>query len=306
MGEQFRPQFPIYIISKGRWESRLTAKALEKMGQPFFIVVESQEYQQYAAVIDPKKILVLDPKYQAEYNTCEIGTVSAAKGSGPARNFCWDHAIAAGYSHHWLMDDNIRCFYRYHAGQQLIVNHAGIFRAMEDFVLRYTNIGLAGPYYWLLTPRKEKKAVFTINNRAFSCMLIRNNLPFRWRARYNEDADLSIRVLKAGYCTIQFNAFLQGKVTTQVMKGGNTDVLYANGTREKSEMLARLHPDCVKVVERFHRIHHTISYKQFKQVPILKKDAQELQGEYGIVLKQIAPIRSPELQRWVKNHGGKK
>ena len=53
------PQYPIYIISKGRWESRKTSRALEKMNVPYHIVIESQEYDQYASVIDPKKILVL-------------------------------------------------------------------------------------------------------------------------------------------------------------------------------------------------------------------------------------------------------
>jgi hypothetical protein len=53
------PKYPVYIISKGRWESRLTAKALEQIHVPYRIVVEPQERDQYASVIDPKKILVL-------------------------------------------------------------------------------------------------------------------------------------------------------------------------------------------------------------------------------------------------------
>ena len=52
------PKYPIYIISKGRHESRYTSKALEKMRVPYHIVVEPQEYDDYASVIDPKKIYV--------------------------------------------------------------------------------------------------------------------------------------------------------------------------------------------------------------------------------------------------------
>jgi hypothetical protein len=37
------PQYPVYVISKSRWESRLTVKALEKMGVPYHIVIEPQE-----------------------------------------------------------------------------------------------------------------------------------------------------------------------------------------------------------------------------------------------------------------------
>lgn len=46
------PRYPVYIVSKGRWESRLTAKALDALGVPYRIVVEPQERDRYAAVID--------------------------------------------------------------------------------------------------------------------------------------------------------------------------------------------------------------------------------------------------------------
>ena len=53
------PKYPVYVISKGRWESRLTSKSLERMKVPYHIVVEPQEYDNYASVIDKDKILVL-------------------------------------------------------------------------------------------------------------------------------------------------------------------------------------------------------------------------------------------------------
>ena len=85
---------------------------------------------------------------------------------------------------------------------------------------------------------------FVVNTRIYSCLLIENSAPYRWRGRYNEDTDLSLRVLKDGLCTIQFNAFLCGKVTTQRMKGGNTKEFYSDeGTLPKSQMIADLHPD---------------------------------------------------------------
>ena len=53
-----KSKYPIYIISKGRWKSRLTSKALEEMNMPYYIVVEPQEYEKYLKVIEEKKILV--------------------------------------------------------------------------------------------------------------------------------------------------------------------------------------------------------------------------------------------------------
>ena len=50
---------------------------------------------------------------------------------------------------------------------------------------------------------------------------------------------------------------------TQQVKGGNTDSIYKDGTRDKSEMLARVHPDVSEVTWRFNRIHHHVDYKAF-------------------------------------------
>jgi len=53
------PKYPVYIVSKGRWKRRQTSKTLEYMNVPYHIVIEPQEYDNYASVINPKKILVL-------------------------------------------------------------------------------------------------------------------------------------------------------------------------------------------------------------------------------------------------------
>jgi hypothetical protein len=37
-----QPQFPIYIVSKGRHDTRLTARALDRLAVPFKIVVEAK------------------------------------------------------------------------------------------------------------------------------------------------------------------------------------------------------------------------------------------------------------------------
>ena len=52
-------KYPIYILSKGRWESRLTVKSLDEMNTDYKIVVEPSEYENYANVIDSSKIIKL-------------------------------------------------------------------------------------------------------------------------------------------------------------------------------------------------------------------------------------------------------
>ena len=284
------PRFPLYIPSKGRADSRLTSRCLDEIGVPYHVIIEAQEFDAYAAVIDPAKLLILDPQYQRDYDAFWEFAEGASKGSGPARNCAWEHSIGAGAEWHWIADDNIRCFYRLHENRKIRVADGTIFRCMEDFVLRYKNVGMAGPNYQWFAKQKQKIPPFIVNTRLYSCNLIRNSLPFRWRGRYNEDADLSLRILKAGFCTVQFNAFLQDKQTTQSMKGGNTDAFYAaEGTLPKSRMLVEMHPDVARVVHKFGRWHHHVDYRGFRQKLVRRDDITIPEGvdNYGMVLKHI-------------------
>jgi hypothetical protein len=285
-----QPNFPLYIVSKGRAESRLTARALEAMAVPYFIVVEAQEHSAYASVIDRSKVLVLDPRFQAEYDTCDDLGDGKSKGPGPARNFAWQHAIEAGAAFHWVMDDNIRCFHRLHRNAKIRFGDGSGFRAMEDFVQRYANVSMAGPNYSAFAKQRQPIPPFILNTRIYSCNLIRNDVPFRWRGRYNEDTDLSLCMLKAGWVTVQFNAFLQAKLRTQVLKGGNTAEFYANeGTLPKSRMLVQLHPDVARLAWKFQRWHHEVDYSVFRNK--LVRDASvtvEPDADcYGLELRQL-------------------
>ena len=258
------PRYPIYIVSKGRWKNRLTSKALNVMGIPYKIVVEQDQLPMYQAEVGADRCLVLPQRYLDEYDTCDDLGDSKSKGPGAARNFVWDHATELGSKRHWVMDDNLDAFHRLNRNIKRESDTPAIFAAMEDFVDRYENVPVAGPNYYSFVKSADGVPAFVTNTRIYSCLLIQNDAPYRWRGRYNEDTDLSLRVLKDGLCTIQFNAFLQGKVTTQRMKGGNTDEFYAlEGTKAKSQMLADLHPDVAKVVWRFNRWHHHVDYKPF-------------------------------------------
>jgi hypothetical protein len=273
------PKYPIYIISKGRWESRLTSKALESKGVPYQIVVEPSECEKYATVIDRRKILV------APMNFSELG-----QGSIPVRNWVWDHSIESGNNRHWLLDDNIVNFYRLNRNRRIPVASGTIFRCAEDFTERYTNIAFSGLNNIAFAPdRNERIPPFTLNTRIYSMTLINNAVPFRWRGRYNEDTDICLRALKAGWVTVQFNAFLGDKATTLKMSGGNTDTIYNTGDerREFAESLAQQHPDVARVVRKFGRWHHEVDYSPFKRNALIKRNdirIPEGVNEYGMKL----------------------
>ena len=285
------PRFPLYIPTKGRADSRLTSKALTAMGVPHFLVVEPQEVDAYhrAARGSLATVLALDMSYKARYELCDNLGLSKSTGPGPARNFIWDHSIANGYAWHWVMDDNITSFKRQHQSAKIKVSDGTIFRAMEDFVIRYANIAMAGPNYEMFAygADSSKMPPYTTNTRIYSCNLIRNDLPFRWRGRYNEDTILSLDQLKAGWCTVQFNAFLQKKLPTQTIGGGNTAEFYAKeGTAPKSEMLKAVHPDVTRLVWKFNRHHHHVDYKRFKQ-PLLRKPDAVMQSPTASAMRLV-------------------
>jgi hypothetical protein len=271
---KYMPRYPIYIISKGRADSRHTSKALEKLGIPYYIAVEPQEYDQYAAVIDPAKILVLPFS-------------NHGMGSGPARNWVWEHSMANGFKRHWILDDNIFSFFRFHNNERIRMATGSFFLACEDFVDRFENVPLAGLQYKFFCPDRYDHPPFVLNTRLMSCILIENSCPHKWRGKYNEDVDLSLRVLKDGMCTILFYTFLQDKATTGTVKGGNTEELYGAGTFAKSKMLVDLHPDCVKLVRRYGRWHHDVDMRPFRANKLIYRKDVEIPtepNEYGMVL----------------------
>lgn len=283
------PNNPIYIVSKGRWESRLTDKFLDKIQVPHFIVVEKQEYKKYAAETDKSKLLVLDPMYQEKYETCDNLGAGKSKGPGAARNFAWDHALDMKYKWHWVMDDNIQYFFRWNKNSLAVIGDGTIFKCMEDFVNRYANVLMAGPNYDFFIMRKSKYPPVTFNTRIYSCNLIRNDAPYFWRCRYNEDTILSLDMLKDGWCTVLFNAFQQKKTWTQQIKGGNTAEFYAKeGTFKKSEMQVKVHPDVSKLVKKFGRWHHYVDYRPFKKNKLKLREGIKLSSsnnEYGMILE---------------------
>lgn len=273
------PQFPVYIISKGRWDSRLTAKALEEIRVPYKIVIEPQEYTKYAENINHKRIITLPFS-------------NLGQGSIPARNWVWEHSIKEGHTHHWILDDNIAWFARIHKNKKTKLGNGLCFKITEDFSLRYINVAISGLQYEMFIPANGKAKPVQFNTRVYSCILIRNDIPFRWRGRYNEDTDLSIRALKAGWCTILVQAFVCKKITTMTMKGGNTDLLYKtkgefDGRLEMAKSLQRQHPEIVKIKRKWGRWQHSVDYSSFKKNILIKKDNIKINSginNYGLEL----------------------
>ena len=234
----------------------MTADNFEIAGLDYFIAVEPQEYEQYCQKLGEKRVLKLP------FSNLGVG-------SFPARNFCWEHAKANGYKYHWLFDDNILNFDKWVDGKRtkwVNINTALLY--VERFVKK-ENIDIGGFEETNFSVKPPKKP-FKINCHVYSAMLIKNDLPYRWRLKYNEDVDLCLQVLHNGGTTASCVYYLADKVSTSdKMKGGNQDELYKGNDPKKkllkAKMLERVWPQYAKTVIRFNRIHHLVDWKVFSK-----------------------------------------
>ncbi len=256
------PKYPIYVISKGRWDCLQTPSALDRLGLSYKVVIEPVELDHYSAVIDSDKILVLP--------FSDLG-----KGSIPARNWVMEHSASRGEKRHWILDDNISGFGYQKGGRRVnSVCNGDFFRRCEDFVDRYENIAMAGIRYRF--HHNYVKSPFFLNTRIYSCILLDNSLDLRWRGRFNEDTDLSLRILKKDLCTLLFTWCYCNKAASMTMKGGNTDTLYVHtdDRKEFAQSLVDQHPDVVRMVRRYNRWHHEVNYEPFRKNRLKKIECE--------------------------------
>ena len=282
-----KTKYPIYVISKNRVDVCYTAKFLANDNMDFKIVVEPQETQKYANKFGQDKILTLP------FSNLGLGSI-------PARNWCWENAKKNGHFRHWILDDNIHFIYRTYKGKRIRCKSLPAFKCIEDFTDRYKNVAISGLNYSMFVAGGNPP--FYLNTHVYSFLLIRNDLKYRWRGRYNEDTDLCLQVLSYKWCTVAFNAFCQNKQTTGTMKGGNADELYkGHGRLYMANALKRMWPGVVDVKRRYKRPQHVIahSWRKFDHSLIKKKDynVSHETNEYGLTLKEKSPIKSPHLKK---------
>jgi hypothetical protein len=279
------PRYPVFIPTKGRWESRLTIRTFESIGVPYRAIVEPQEVDRYVAAGVARDRLVVLP-----WN--DHGLVAA-------RNFIWDLAHDEGHEWYWTFDDNINGLFRLNRNLKTPVSDGTVMRVIEDLARRYDNVPIAGMNYFMFAARKTRVPPLYINHRVYSNMFIRTDYldgagrPYRSEGRYNDDTDLCLRVLKDGNCTLLVNAFLIGKQATMTVKGGmdykRSEVKEEDDRWIASEELRRKHPDVTKVVRKFGRWHHHVDYSSFRANRLKLAEGVERPpgtNDYGMVLEQ--------------------
>lgn len=282
-------RYPIFIPTKGRWESRWTIRSFENIGIPYKAVVEPQEFDKYAAVVKPDNILVLPHR---------------DKGLVVTRNWIWDYARDLGAKRFWTFDDNIGVslkqgvcgIFRFNNNLKVPVADGLCLSVMEDFVERYENVPVAGMNYFMFASRKSAPPPFYLNTRVYSNMLIETDArdpkgkPYRNEGFYNDDTDLCLRMLKDGFCTILFNSFLIYKLTTMSVKGGMTSHYQDDGRWKMAEELRQKHPDVTTITRKWGRWQHQVDYRPFKKNRLIRKPGVEIPegvNDYGMRLVHL-------------------
>lgn len=274
------PRWPIYIPTKGRANSRMTIRMFDRLRVPYTIFVEAQEYDAYAAHVAADRIVVLPHQ--------NLGLTVT-------RNYIWDYAAEREHEWFWTFDDNIDGLYRFNHNLKTPCGDATVMAVIEDFAQRYENLAITGMNYFMFVKRKYVIPPYILNTRIYSNMLIRTDArsrtgqPYRNVTFYNDDTDLCLRVLKDGWATVLFNAFLIYKQTTMTVAGGMTDYYEkTDKRREFAEELQRAHPDCVQVTEKWGRWHHHVDYTRFTQPLRRRPDAVIPKGvnNFGMQLQE--------------------
>jgi len=286
-----RNRYPIYIPSKNRADTCLTARFFLADGVDFRIVVERDQVASYRQHFDERLLLVLP-------DTCHTLLDS--------RLWIREHSIANGFDRHWQFDDNIYNLQRLFRMRRIPCNASIGIAVVEEFTDRYLNIGVSGFNYVMFT-KPEYTQPFFLNCHVYSACLINNRMPYKWRLIYNDDTDLCLQVLSNRLCTVLFNAFCVDKVATMVIKGGNTDELYhGDGRLRMARTLEEMWPQHVKTKWRFKRPQHVVAWHHFRHLRLIRRkdlDWKAINAKtFDLDLRAIKSVRSARLRKFMKDY----
>jgi len=226
-------QFPICILSLGRYnDDGTTHKILTEMGIKHYLFIEPDEQLHY--------INWYNPEY-CELMICPENFSHRGLGSSIVRNYILD--TFSNYEYTWILDDNIVNYTRLYKGFKNIIKSKEIFTSVEEYVKRYTNIGMCSHNLGNFICCHSSRVCMVVNTKCYSSCLIHTSLRFR-EFRYNEDLLLSVDTINNGRCTISFNHYLFNKKTSGSQTGGNHSIYNGNeknnGYDEKYEQTVEL------------------------------------------------------------------
>lgn len=251
--------FPVYVLSAGRAMTATTPILLRLAGVKFYVMTKPSESELYARKFPYAHILELPDE---------------TPGNAFSRMNIQKHSESLGAEYHWQIDDNIRDFQIRRNGRNVTTSARILLSEIEEYVSRFTNIGMAGPSYSVWAFGSDGKDPVSVNRQSSSCMMVRNGTGCYFRGKACVDTDLHMQMLTPGeLCTLRFNRLLIDKMSTGTLKGGCTDSDYVNAGRAQA---------CLEFVERWpafkikpsdpSRIAPSRIWDTFRQKPVPKEE----------------------------------
>lgn len=254
-------KYPIYVISKGGAARELqTIQALDALGIKYWLVVDNFEYDQYVDRVPQDRILQLPPN-----------SAPSGRSFTFTRNWCWGHSVyKEKAARHWILDDDIDAFYFLNENKKPKVTTKNPFLLMEQFTDRFKNIGISGPAYEAYTQRRNEIPPYDTNTSIYACLLVRNDLPFRWEGNYYIETDLCIRSLKHQEATVLFN-YIQTKRSKRPplpKKDTPEFVAFSDKSLEMTTAIRDRHPSLVTITKRWGYWQFMVNWKRLGRIPL--------------------------------------
>jgi hypothetical protein len=226
---------PILVTSKGRPEAE-TLKTLGCGALEVAVVVEPQEERQYREAIQANG-----------WRAITVSLPQSGRGLSYARDFALQRMRAERRDFFWMLDDDIKAFYRTRNGKTEKIDAATALREAEGRLLAEPNLGIGSleyqQYAW-----NAKAGQTARNSYCDVAVLINANVTANYRPmlRLKVDRDFTLQVLSSGRSTIRLRDLSFSVPKNGSNKGGLHDE-YGQGIEESmSRLLEKLWPSIVR------------------------------------------------------------
>ena len=263
-------KYTVYIPSKGRHvasaASGSTAMLMEEHGiTNYKIVVEPQDYEEYAKNFAPEKLVQLPENDQ---------------GIAYARTFIKEYSLTNGEKFSWQMDDDMRWFAIRMTNKNERCKPYTAMGIIEETTDMFSNIGISG--ITSVAFAFSKKNRLNLNKMAYGVVLINNETEHKWRDGVSEDLDYSLQLLEDKYVSLSFNHICFITPSTGANAGGNQLNLFKDDNRKKMfEKTVETWPNRLKVIphsspKKKWALKQTRKfYADYNQQPIIRNDNDE-------------------------------
>jgi hypothetical protein len=213
---------PILICSKGRPDGP-TFRLLDAAYLPYQVIVENHEADTYAAALGDNRV---------------IRMAARDRGLAYSRQFALDYARAKNWPWYWMLDDDIKGFFRT-VDKKTVPTAANALEFAQDLT-EYNECGQIGLEYQQFAWSNTKSIVW--NSYCDVAVCIRTDLPVNYRTQlpFKSDRDFTLQILSLGFHVAKLAQISFAVPRNGSNKGGLYDLYKTDAERAASLEMERL------------------------------------------------------------------